>query len=152
MIASYKYASIIFYKIFFLDKQMSESQVDSPTFANQLASVTGTIVKSKSSDALNKIENIDDESVEPTSRKPRGRRCKYANDDERRAARRQQQREYRLRKKYEMEILRRYVEEHLDELEEEEEDTPDGDNIDCSINETINETPDDEPLVDDCDN
>ena len=135
---------------------MSESQVDSPTFSNQLSSVTGTIVKSKSSDVLNKIVNIDDEPVEPESKKPRGRRCKYANDDERRTARRQQQREYRLRKKYEMEILRRYVKEHLDELAEEEEDTPDADNIDCSvnetINETINETPDDEPLVDDCNN
>lgn len=130
---------------------MSESQVDSPTITNQLPSVTGTIVKSKSSDVLNKIDNIDDEPVEPESKKPRGRRCKYANDDERRAARRQQQREYRLRKKYEMEILRRYVKEHLDELAEEE-DAPDADNIDCSVNETINETPDDEPLVDNCNN
>lgn len=61
------------------------------------------IVKSISEENLAKI-------CEHTPSK-RGRKQKYATDEERIEARRQQQREYRLRKKHELTLLRKMVEE-----------------------------------------
>ena len=97
--------------------------------------------KSKSIEGLNIISEQPDD--EETVKKARGRKCKYANDEERKEARRKQQREYRLRKKHELELLRKYAEEHLNDngegilykvmeehLNDEEEalnDLPDGD-------------------------
>ena len=47
------------------------------------------------------------EDEEPKVTKGRGRRSKYSTDEERKEVRRQQQREYRLRKKQEVENLRK---------------------------------------------
>ena len=68
--------------------------------------------KSKSIEGLNIVSEQPDEE---TVKKARGRKCKYANDEERKEARRKQQREYRLRKKHELELLRKYAEEHLND-------------------------------------
>ena len=66
--------------------------------------------RSKSIEGLNIVSK---QPAEETVKKVRGRKCKYANDEERKEARRKQQREYRLRKKQELESLRKYAEEHL---------------------------------------
>ena len=66
--------------------------------------------KSKSNENLKSIT----ESKEPApiaKKTNRGRKCKYTTDEERKEARRQQQREYRLRKKHELTLLRKMVEE-----------------------------------------
>ena len=49
--------------------------------------------------------------LDAVSTNNRGRKSKYINDEERKAARRQQQKEYRLRKKQELEKLREMVKE-----------------------------------------
>lgn len=69
------------------------------------------LAKSKSSEKLNEIDKSSDPEPEPVAKpkNTRGRKSKYENDDERKAARRQQQKEYRLRKKQELEKLREMV-------------------------------------------
>ena len=68
--------------------------------------------KSKSSDNLKSIvETPQNEPVPIAKKTNRGRKSKYITDEERKEARRQQQREYRLRKKQELESLRKIVEE-----------------------------------------
>ena len=89
------------------------------------------ITKSKSIENLNTINEPKEESV---AKKPRGRKSKYANDDERKEARRRQQREYRLRKRYELEYLRKHAENIKQDIDE-------------PVDETINETPDDEAII-----
>ena len=72
--------------------------------------------KSKSSENLKSIAETTINEPAPIAKKTnRGRKSKYTTDDERKEARRQQQREYRLRKKHELELLRKIVEEKLSE-------------------------------------
>lgn len=63
--------------------------------------------------ALDTLEarTLERESSEPEEKPSvkRGRKCKYATDEERVEARRRQQREYRQRKKEELERLRQMV-------------------------------------------
>ena len=67
--------------------------------------------KSKSSDNLKSIvETTINEPASNVKKTNRGRKSKYITDEERKEARRQQQREYRLRKKQELESLRKIVE------------------------------------------
>ena len=71
--------------------------------------------KSKSSENLDMISETQPEP-EPTIKKTnRRRKNKYANDEERKEARRQQQRAYRLRKKHELELLHKMVEAIVEE-------------------------------------
>ena len=71
--------------------------------------------KSKSSENLDMISETQPEP-EPTIKKTnRGRKNKYTNDEERKEARRQQQRAYRLRKKHELELLHKMVEAIVEE-------------------------------------
>ena len=71
--------------------------------------------KSKSSENLDIISETQPEP-EPTIKKTnRGRKNKYTNDEERKEARRQQQRAYRLRKKHELELLHKMVEAIVEE-------------------------------------
>ena len=63
--------------------------------------------KSASSENLNEIDNPA-ESI-PDEKNKRGRKSKYTTDEERKEARRKQQREYRLRRKQELEKLREMV-------------------------------------------
>lgn len=63
--------------------------------------------KSKSTEKLNEVP--DNETVKEKQTSKRGRKCKYENDEDRKEARRKQQREYRLRKKQELEKLREMV-------------------------------------------
>ena len=53
-------------------------------------------------------ENLNEQAVETSKR---GRKSKYSTDEERKEARRKQQREYRLRRKHELEKLREMVKE-----------------------------------------
>ena len=78
------------------------------------------LTKSKSIEGLNIVS---EQPAEETVKKARGRKCKYENEEERKEARRKQQREYRLRKKHELELLRKYVEEHFREEEDNEDDS-----------------------------
>ncbi len=71
--------------------------------------------KSKSNENLKSIAETTT-AIESNAKKTnRGRKCKYTTDEERKEARRQQQREYRLRKKTELESLRKIVDEKLSE-------------------------------------
>ena len=65
--------------------------------------------KSKSSENLDMISETQPEPKPTIKKTNRGRKNKYANDDERKEARRQQQRAYRLRKKQELESLHKMV-------------------------------------------
>lgn len=87
-----------------------------------------TIPKSKSSEQLNIM------MVEPNepSKPLRGRKSKYANEDERREARRQQQRAYRLRKKHEFESMKRMIDEQADD---------DWNNVDEQVVEPVSANP-----------
>ena len=53
-------------------------------------------------------ENLNEQATEPSKR---GRKSKYSTDEERKEARRKQQREYRLRRKQELEKLREMAKE-----------------------------------------
>ena len=66
--------------------------------------------KSKSSDNLKSIAETPTAKESIPKKTNRGRKSKYITDEERKEARRQQQREYRLRKKQELESLRKIVE------------------------------------------
>ena len=74
--------------------------------------VVKKLSKSNSSENLNLIT---ESPQEPVAKKTRGRKSKYTNYEERKEARRQQQREYRLRKKHELDCLRRMAEEKTSE-------------------------------------
>ena len=63
--------------------------------------------KSKSTEKLNELDKP--MTSEAKIQNKRGRKSKYENDEDRKAARRKQQREYRLRKKQELEKLREMV-------------------------------------------
>lgn len=72
--------------------------------------------KSRSTEKLNELDKpseADEVALKildaVNTKNKRGRKSKYENDDERKAARRQQQKEYRLRKKQELEKLREMV-------------------------------------------
>ena len=71
--------------------------------------------KSKSTEKLDELDKpaeADETSLkilDAVSTSKRGRKSKYINDEERKAARRQQQKEYRLRKKQELEKLKEMV-------------------------------------------
>ena len=65
--------------------------------------VVQKLEKSKSEEDLKAIDE------EPKPQKTRGRKSKYATEDERKEVRRKQQREYRLRKKEEIERLKEKV-------------------------------------------
>ena len=71
--------------------------------------------KSKSSDNLKSIVETTTAKESIAKKTNRGRKSKYITDEERKEARRQQQREYRLRKKQELESLRKIVDEKLSE-------------------------------------
>lgn len=71
--------------------------------------------KSKSSDNLKSIVETTTAKESIPKKTNRGRKSKYITDEERKEARRQQQREYRLRKKQELESLRKIVDEKLSE-------------------------------------
>ena len=65
--------------------------------------------KSKSNEELNKEGTTKPECLSVTKQvtETRGRKTKYATDEERKEAKRKQQKEYRLRKKQELEELKR---------------------------------------------
>lgn len=74
------------------------------------------ISRSKSSEKLNEIDKPVEETNETVAEvKPirqRGRKTKYATDEERLEARKQQQREYRDRKKEELKMLKDKIAEY----------------------------------------
>ena len=76
--------------------------------------VVKKLSKSNSSENLNLLTESPQEQ-KPVVKKTRGRKSKYTNDEERKEARRQQQREYRLRKKHELDCFRRMAEEKTSE-------------------------------------
>lgn len=75
--------------------------------------------KSKSTEKLNELDKQEsclelthkpvENTIPKAKPKSRGRKTKYENDEERKAARRQQQKEYRLRKKQELEKLKEMI-------------------------------------------
>ena len=80
--------------------------------------VVKKLSKSKSEENLEAIAEPEPEVekaalkiLDATIEKKRGRKSKYDNDEERKEARRKQQREYRLRKKQELEDLKKLVSE-----------------------------------------
>ncbi|KAK8853577.1 hypothetical protein M9Y10_017138 [Tritrichomonas musculus] len=94
-----------------------------------------SLLKSKSTEALNKV--ITEEPNEPP--KPlRGRKSKYANDDERREARRQQQRAYRLRRKQEFESMKIMINDQANDI-----DVDNWNNVDEQVVESVSANPKD---------
>ncbi len=72
------------------------------------------LTKSKSNENLKNID-IEEEQIKPepkieTEKQKRGRKSKYMSQEERLEARRLQQKEYRLRKKQELEELKKIAE------------------------------------------
>ena len=63
------------------------------------------------------LKNIDNEQIEVKSH--RGRKTKYNTDEERKEARRKQQKEYRLRKKRELEELKKIAEKKNEAVDKE---------------------------------
>lgn len=97
------------------------NQLDLKQFNN--TNVVKKLSKSNSIDNLetltNEIEETTNKLIETTTKildetteKKRGRKSKYSSEEERKEARRKQQREYRLRKKQELEELKRIVKEN----------------------------------------
>ena len=97
---SIKHQFIIFFNFLFL--QQMTNQIDLKQF-NQTP-IVKKLKKSKSTEKLNELDK-----PETKIQNKRGRKSKYTTDEERKEARRKQQREYRLRKKQELEKLREMV-------------------------------------------
>lgn len=73
---------------------------------------TPIIKKLKKSKSEEKLNEIDEKVEEPIEKVHRGRKTKYATQEERIAARKIQQREYRERKKQELQDLKERVKEY----------------------------------------
>ena len=95
---------------------MSDNKIETPA-VKRLRKMS----KSQSTDAELRLnaEHLNEVAAEPP--KTRGRKSKYSNDEERKQARRQQQKDYRLRKKQELEDLKRQVADRLRSVENEHE-------------------------------
>ncbi len=87
------------------------NQIDLKQFKQ--TNIVKKLSKSKSNENLKSIddsvENVDTalKIMDATIDRKRGRKSKYNTDEERKEARRKQQREYRLRKKKELEDLKK---------------------------------------------
>ena len=99
---SIKHQFIIFFNFLFL--QQMTNQIDLKQF-NQ----TPIVKKLRKSKSTEKLNELDKPIPETKIQNKRGRKSKYTTDEERKEARRKQQREYRLRKKQELEKLREMV-------------------------------------------
>ncbi len=73
---------------------------------------TPIIKKLKKSKSEEKLNEIDEKVEEPIEKAHRGRKTKYATQEERIAARKIQQREYRERKKQELQELKERLKEY----------------------------------------